>query len=696
MKDKAAALGQAEALLRAGKAAEAARLCRTIRRQWPNDDTLLKLEGIAAYMQGRPGEAAAALSRYVQRVPGDVGGLVNLGNAQQALGQADKAAESFRRALALHPHAAIFFNLGNALFETGDHGGAAEAFGRATALQPGYGKALNGLGLALAALGRGDEAVAAFLRAVAVDPGSAETHTNLGNALQGLGRFEEAVAAHGRAVALRPDFAEAHTNLGSALQDLGQLDAAIAAHRRAVALRPDLARGFNNLGTALFAAARQEEAARCYDAAFAIDPEMRTQRNILAAMLYRDDMDDAALDEGHRRFGGRFAGLAVPPSPADWTAEGPIRVGYLSSDLRDHPVAGNLMAALRHVDAAAFPAYFYATVARPDGVTAGIRDGAAGWCDISHLSDAEAAERIRADGIQILVSLAGRFDENRPTICAYRAAPVQISMHDVATSGLAEMDYLVTDPLLLPRQSREFFTERPLRLPHFHVADLPPDLPPLRPSDGSGGVVFGCFNNPSKITPSVLAVWGRILAALPEARLVLKYQDRYASHEISRHILARLTEAGARTDQVDLVSGSESHAAFLDRYNDIDVALDPFPFSGSTTSFQALTMGVPVVTLPTTRMVSRWTASMLAPLGLGELIATSPDDYARVAVAVAADRDGWRRRRPAIRAALAESPLCDGKRWARCLERLYRAVWRRYLRTVSSRESVARLPARPI
>ncbi len=695
MTDKATALGQAETLLRSGNAAEAARLCRRIRRQWPDDATLLKLEGIAAYLLGRPGEAAAALARYVERAPGDVGGLVNLGNAQQALGRAAEAVASFRRALALHPQAAaIFYNLGNALSETGDDVAAAEAFGRAVALQPGYGKALNGLGLALTALGRGEEAVAAFDQAMALDPSSAELRTNLGNTFQGLGRFEEAVAAHGQAIALRPDFAEAETNLGSALQDLGRLDEAIAAHRRAVALRPNLARGLNNLGTALFAAADHQGAARCYDAAFAIDPEMRTQRNILAAAVYRDDLDDAAVDAIHRDFGARFAGLAL--SPDDRVPEGPIKVGYLSSDLRAHPLAGNLMAALDHMDTAAFPAYFYANVARPDATTARIRDGAAGWCDISRLGDAEAAARIRADGIQILVSLGGRFDDNRPTICAYRAAPVQISLFDVATSGLAEMDYLLTDRLLLPRHSREFFTERPLCLPRFYVADLPDDLPPIRASRRSGGAVFGCFNNPSKVTASVLTLWGRILAALPESRLVLKYQDRYASREISQRFLAGLTAGGARPDQVELLTGAESYGAFLDRYNDIDVALDPFPFSGSTTSFQALSMGVPVVTWSQSRMVSRWTAAMVKTLGLDELVAGSADAYVAAAVAAAERRDQWRQRRPDIRASLAASPLCAGKRWAGHLQRLYGAVWRRHLRTASSRESVARLPARPI
>ncbi|RAU23209.1 hypothetical protein CU669_03360 [Paramagnetospirillum kuznetsovii] len=679
-----AALQQVEALLRAGKGADAARLCKQLRKNRVDGPALLKLEGIAAFMLGHHAEAAKALGRFCDMAPNDSGSLAILGNVQQALGKPERAATAFRRVLALEPNAApIHYNLGNALLDLGDYAAAAESFGRAMALQPNYAKAMAGQAQALAALGQDEAAVAAYVAALTVDPDMAQAHTNLGSLLQGLGRFAEAAAAHSRAVALKPDFAEAHTNLGNALQDLGRLDEAVAAHSRAVALAPRQARCHNNLGAALFAVARQKEAAECYEKALSLAPDMKAWRNLLAAALYRDDLDHAGLEKVQRRFGRAFDQRPgkMTPVPCD----GPIRVGYLTSDFKNHPVAGNMLPVLERMNRAAFPIHVYANQIRSDAMSERIRALAAGWTDIGRMSDAEAAERIRADGIHILVSLAGHFDENRPTICAHRAAPVQISLHDVATSGLAAMDYIIGDSLLLPRGSPEVFSERQLRLPHFYVADLPGDLPPLRDPDGSAGPVFCCFNNPSKIGPATLAAWGRILGALPDARLVLKYQGRYGNREIRERFITLLIQAGAKAEQVVMLDLSEPFAAFLDRYNDADLALDPFPFSGSTTTFQALCMGVPVLTWPWQRMVSRWTASMLEPLELNEFIADSADDYVARAVAFAAGRAQWRARRAALRARLAASSLCDGSRWARHLERLYGAVWRRHLAKTQAR-----------
>ncbi|OAN52152.1 hypothetical protein A6A04_00115 [Paramagnetospirillum marisnigri] len=645
MSGAAQALAQAEALLRAGNAAEAAKLCQRLRKAHPKLAEAAKLAGMAAYLLGRHAEAETALAAYVKQVPNDPGGLVNLGNAQQALGKAARAADSFRRALALVPDAApIHYNLGSALHDLNDCAAAADSFGRAVALRPDYGKAWAALGMVLAETGRAAEAAEAYGRAVALDLGSARLRSNLGSALQDAGRLDEAIVAHEAAVKLAPDSPECH----------------------------------NNLGTALFAVARQSDAMAEYRAALALDPmDLKAHRNLLAAAIYLDDLTDDDLAELHRQFGRSFARPVRPLPPRPPRRE--IRIGYLSSDLRAHPVAGNLLPVVARMDRAGFPAYFYAQIARPDAMTEKFKAIAAGWRDITGLSDAQVAERIRADRIDILVSLAGRFDENRPTVCAERVAPVQLSLHEVATSGLDQMDYLIGDPVLLPKGGAEFFTERPLRMPHFYIADMPDDLPPLRDPAPSPGPVFCCFNNPAKITPAVLAVWGRILKALPEARLVLKYQTRYGARQLSDRFARLLAEAGARPHQVEMVAEAESYAAFMDRYNDADFALDPFPFSGSTTSFQSLCMGVPVVTWPWPRMISRWTRSIQKPLGLDEFTAASADDYVAVALRAVANREHWRAQRAELRARLFASPLCDGATWARNLERLLRAVWRRHL-----------------
>ncbi len=672
-------LRRAEGRLRAGDTAAAAALYRQAAKRRPDDPRVLRLGGMTAYITGKTAEAVRLLSRYVQVAPSDAGGWVNLGNARQALGQSAEAAAAFRAALPLAPGAAaIHYNLGNALRDCGDGESAIAAYRQALALQPAYPKALSNLGVALNDAGRVVEAVAVLERAVALDPGSADHHGNLATALQGLGRFDEAIAAHRRAIALAPERAIAHFNLGNALREAGRGEEAAGAFRAALRLQPDFAEAHANLGRALQAMGRPAEAMACYQAALAAEkPESSAyiHRNIMGCAVYRDDLDAADLRRLHQDFAARF-GASGEREEERGRERGRIRIGYLSSDLRDHPVAGNMMPVIRDHDRAAFAIHLYSLGVRRDAVTDRLRALADGWHDVAGLSDEAIARQIRADGIDILVCLAGRFDDNRLSVCGRRAAPVQISLHDVATSGLAEMDYIIGDRWLLPRPDGEYFSERRLRLPQFYLADPPADLPPPPAVPRRGPPVFCCFNNPAKINATALGLWGRILAALPDARLVLKYLDAYASAELRRRVLAAI---GGDGDRVEFITGRDDTARLLARYNDADIALDTFPFSGSTTSFQALAMGVPVVTWPWERMVGRWTAAMLHPLGLDELIAASADGYVAKAVAVARDVESWRRRRGEIREAVATSRLCRSPRWTRHLERLYRAVWRRHL-----------------
>lgn len=629
---------------------------------------------------GKLDEAVACWRRAIALNPSLPDALTNLGAALRELGDCDGAVLHHRRALELRPDLAeAHNNLGNAFLDLGRLGEAAAAFGRALALRPDFAEASANLGIILQRQGRLDEAVTCHRRALAANPEIAQAHSNLGSALLDLGQLAEATACLRRAIDLQPDLAEAHDNLGSALQESGLADESEACHRRAISLCPDFAEAHNNLGFALHRQGRLAEAQACFARAAALAPDDGAfYRSQMFNAAYRDDLGDSAMAALHVAVGDAYARppvLAATPSPEP---ERRLRIGYLSSDLRQHPVAGNLLPVLRHTDRERVSQHFYAHVIKADGMTERFKAMADGWCDIAGFKDREVAERIRDDGIDILVCLAGRFDRNRATVCGWRAAPIQISLHDVATSGLAAMDYLIADCHLVPRGGAEAFRERVLRLPHFPIFDPPDDFPEPVTTRAPGPPVFGCFNNPTKITATVLALWGRILAARPEARLVLKYRNAYDDETARRRLTLALTQAGARAEQIVLLTGIEPLADLLGRYGGIDVALDTMPFCGSTTSFQALAMGVPVVTWPQGRMVSGWTASMLHAVGLPDLIAGSADGYVDLAVALADAADAWRSRRGDIRRKLVASALCDGRRWAGHLERLYRAVWRRH------------------
>ncbi len=628
----------------------------------------------------------------------DRDGRPTLAEARQPLieGRYRDAVAAYRRIVTRAPDSVeAQANLGTALKGLGLHRLAAAAYGRAVVLAPDNAEILTNLGELLTVLKRPEEAEAACARAVALAPGLAEAHYNRGNALRFLDRYPDAEAAYTRALALRPTFADALVNRGSVLAWLGRHDEALADYRRALELAPDRAETHHDLGNLLIAIGRPDEAAVHYQAALECRPDLiAPARGVLMAAAYRDDLDQEAWAEIHRAFGRRFdrdnGGNAFANSP---DSERPLRIGLLSSDFRGHPVAVNLLPVLRRHDRRRISLFFYAQVGKADDITDQCKALADGWRDIADLDDEALARRIREDGIDILVLLAGRFDENRPQVAARRAAPVQISLHDVATSGLKDMDYIIGDSRLIPRRTTEFFTERPLRLPHFAIADFPADLPEIEDVRADAPPVFGSFNNPAKMTPRVLALWGRILKALPESRLVLKFQRLYANDTVSRRIRDGIVAGGGQAHQIAFLSEADSAATFIRRYNGIDVALDTFPFSGSTTTFQALCMGVPVVTRPLDRMVSRWSASMLHTLGLDELIADSDDSYVDIAVRAATNAADWRARRREISARLAASPHCAPARWARHIERLYRAVWRRHCRRIAARTESERMAA---
>jgi predicted O-linked N-acetylglucosamine transferase (SPINDLY family) len=242
------------------------------------------------------------------------------------------------------------------------------------------------------------------------------------------------------------------------------------------------------------------------------------------------------------------------------------------------------------------------------------------------------------------------------------------------------MDYIVADRVLADRHGAERFTERPLRLPGFYLGTIPPDAPPVteRPA---GPVAFGSFNNPAKLSDETLRLWGRVLRRVPDSTLVLKYKAVFSVPECLARVHAALAAEGVAPDRVIVpapaVQGLADHLAL---YGGIDIALDPFPFSGSTTTFEALVMGVPVVTLPGPTMVSRWSASMLANLGLSDLVARTPEAYVSIAAALAADTGRRHTLRRTLRERVAASPLCDGPGKARHMARAYRAVWRRWCR----------------
>jgi protein O-GlcNAc transferase len=514
-------------------------------------------------------------------------------------------------------------------------------------------------------------------------PSAATLATAMADALAHLraGRLADVRAVCSDVLQAAPNHVDALHLLGVVAQAERDLPTAIELISKSLTVNPRFAGAYASLGVVLGNNCQLEEAVRALRAALKLDPGLiDAHRHLLNCMLYLPGIDPAARLAAHLDFAARHQPASerrLPPPDNDRDPDRRLRIGLLSSDFRAHPVARNLLSVFRGRDRAANELLCYAELRAPDGYSEIIRANCDGWRSTVDLDDRAVAEMIRRDRIDLLVVLAGRFDNNRPLVACYRPAPVQISMFDGATTALREIDYWITDPVLTPADSTERFTERLARLPmlvHYPAPSRAPAVAAL-PASRAGHVTFGSFNNPLKLSRATLELWARVLRAVPDTRLALKYHGRLADPMLQARLRMTLGGHGVDPGRIDFLTADDDEATHLAAYGRIDIALDTMPFSGATSSFDALWMGVPVVTLAGDTMISRMTAGLLAPVGLDELIADTPDAFVACAEALARDLGALATLRAQLRDRVRRSPLCDGRGYARSLEALWRRLW---------------------
>jgi len=607
----------------------------------------------------------------------------HLGIEAASAGLLGDALLRFRRAASIDPQGLdAQINLGIACLELKRFAAAARPFRRTLCLLPGDADAWHGLGLsrtkgASPTLGR-----TAFRRALAIRPGHIETQLQLYG-----DQPDKARALHRRMLVLQPDRWANHIDLGVALVRLERQRESLASSRRASAINPQAVQAYVNAASAHgFLGEIPMGLRQLQKAVDAAPMKADAFRQLMSMAAYSPAVDEAMRWDMACRFGQRYA--PDPPVVSrtnDPDPERRLRVGYLSSDFGDHPVTRNMLPLLEGRDPVGPHVVCYSLTPRQDEAAQRLRAAVDEWHVVAEGSDEEIARQIRSDRIDILVILAGRFDRNRPLVAAHRAAPIQISMHDTGTSGISAMDYLIADRALVAskNQRKERFVERVLRLPSFYVHVALPDLPIsiAPPQTRKGHVTFGCFNSPVKFSDDLLQCWRRLLEAIPDARLILKYKRRYDDPDIRSRISRSF---GGTSGRIVFVTEGDSQSEHLAQYEEIDVALDSHPFVGSTTTWEALWMGVPVVTLPGANIATRTGLSLLLPLGLNQLVATTAEDYLSRARTLAADIPRLTAWRGELRARLLRSPLVDGRRRARQIDRLYRSVWRRHCRSLGS------------
>ena len=631
-------------------------------------------------------QAIACYQRALQLKPDLAGIHYNLGNAWKDQGQLLEAIACYRRAVQLKPdYVEAHNNLGNALKEQQQTAEAIACFQRVLRIRPDFADAHSNLGLALQAEGRVAEAIACFQRAIELKPDSAEACSNLGNALREQGQAAEAIACFQQALRWKPDFAEAHFNLGYALQDQGRLTAAVACCRRAVQLKPDYAEAHNNLGVILKDQGQLTEAIACFQRSMQLKPEYTSaESNFLLTLQYRSGVTLRELAEAHQQFQRRHAAAlrsAWPTHDNDRDPERRLRLGFLSPDFRRHPVGYFLIQVLEHLDRKECDPVCYCDRKTHDELTARFVSAASTWNVVVGQSNERLAQQIRADRIDILFDMAGHTAHARPLVFARKPAPIQIGWIGYeGTTGLEATDYLLADRYVIPPESEPYYQERVLRMPGGYVCYDPPAAAPSvgpLPALAHGYVTFCSFNNLAKITPEVVATWAKILRRMPKSRLLMMYRG-LGDEDVAARYRALFADAGVAAPQLELRPPT-SFAEYLATYQQVDVALDPFPFTGGATTCESLWMGVPVITCPGETFAGRHTLSHLAGAGLTETIAGNLEEYVDLAVSWASDLPRLAALRARLRQQMAASPLCDGQRCADQLTALLRDVWRRWV-----------------
>lgn len=557
-------------------------------------------------------------------------------------------------------------------------------------LDDGHAEALHMAGNIAAQTNRLDLAYDLLSIAVSLDDTSAGFHANLGNVLSYQKRYSESAARYERALELDPLSAVAHSNLGVVLQKQGLLQDALRHLEEALRLSPGYAKAHSNLGVVLKDLGRLDEAIACYDRALALDPEFTmVHSNRLFAKMYAADACPLDQLEDAKAFGRRFADplLRRRPFGNDRDPDRRLRVGFVSGDFCEHAVNYFFEPALRHLDRTQIETFAFSNTVKEDAVTERLKGEFAHWRCLCGLDDDTSADMIEADRIDILVDLSGHTAGNRLLVLARKPAPIQVGWIGFpGTTGMAAMDYRFTDIHIEPNGlGDDLSVERLWRLPRVVACyQAPAACLPLSdhpPSEDTGYVIFGCLNRYTKVSDPALATWGRILERVPRSKLLLEIAN-VDDPNIRQQVELRLRQAGVPLDRVILEARSPQNRYVL--YNRIDVALDPFPYNGGTTSFDALWMGVPFVALEGDHVVARMGSSALEIISLAELSGRTADEYVDIAVALALDPCRLREVRQDLRGRLARSPHMDHALLAADVGDAFRAMWRRWTEAAST------------
>jgi protein O-GlcNAc transferase len=701
----AGAILQIQRLVQQGKLVDAETACHALLVAAPEQPAAWSMLGWVHLLRGQLPEAEAALRQTVALNPASASDWSNLSFAFRGQGNAHEAAQAGQQAAQLDPaNPSHWINLGAALTDLQQWTDARIVYQQAISLNPNNAAAWGSLGQAEQTLDNIGPAIRAYEQSLALNPQSWPITSRYTELLIQSGDSRRACAVLHRLLQISPDSVDAWLKYGSLSRILEQLDAAEAAFRNVLTLRPLDPQATYELASALFSRSALTEAEAIIRPLVVEHPEecsawsllggiqhaqgkineaLKSFRHsviqagsspdagsrLLAAMQYADDASPDKLLAEHRRWHDLHARplmSSVTSAPRITAPDAPLRLGFLSGDFRQHPIAFLILPALEHLDKTRSSIVCYSDALADDYYTERFRRIATDWRLTAGLSDDSVVNQIRMDEIDVLVDLMGHAG-TRLLVFARQSAPMQVTwLGYVGTTGLVSMNFLLADWFHVRAGEEHNYVENVLRLPNGYACYGPPARAPevnCLPALAAGCITYGCLNNLTKYTPRLLDTWAAILLQVPGSRLLLKY-GALGDPGVRASVLQLFADRGITNDRI-LIEGGGPHAEFLAAYNRIDLALDTQPYSGGLTTCEALWMGVPVITFPGQTFAGRHTTSHLSNAGYPEFIAPDLPGYIELAVHWANRPNDLATIRSQMRDKVRASPLCDAATFAR-------------------------------
>jgi len=664
---------------------------------------------------GELDEAVKSYERAIAINPDYPDAYNNLGNALRDSNQLEDALKNFEKSVELNPNfPEAYNNLGNLLKSLGRFDESVESFEKSIKISSNFAEAHNNYGNLLADLGRRDDSINSFKKAIEINPNFAEAYNNLGNVCKSLNRIKESVQSYEMAIEINPNFAEAYNNLGNLLtMDANLLNKAVKCFEKAVEINPDFAIAHNNLGNVYKDLNYLDEALVSYERALEIENSLdNVLGNVLSTKMNSCNWDglDDLLDDAKKRIVNNervvepftLLGLIddsaiqrkatelrvntnhpksnILPTIQQYPKHPKIRIGYFSADFREHPV-GFLTAELYELhDRNHFEIYAFSYGLETNGeINRRIKTGVDYFYDVDLMSHQDIVELARSLEIDIAVDLGGLTSEARTDIFAMSAAPIQLSyIGYLGTMGADYYDYLIADPVMIPKESQKYYAEKIVYLPSFQVndsKDLPPEITLTRKDVGlpEEGFVFCCFNNTYKFTPTIFDSWARILKQVENSVLIV-----YANNEASKANLSEEIKLRGVHPSRLIFGDSLPKPKYLARYRTADLFLDTHPYNAGTTASDALKMGVPMITYLGNSYQARMGASIVKALNLPELITNSPEEYEALAIELATNPEKMQAIKDKLASNLTTAPLYNTKLFVKNLESAYTTMYERH------------------